>query len=99
MTLASSVRLSLLPLAALIAACGSDSATGVKPFSGPALSTIGRGTMSARYMAEVWTRGTVAYTSTWGQRGTILGNAVHIWNIGGAAPVLVDALLIEKAST
>ena len=99
MTLASSVRLSLLPLAALIAACGSDSATGVKPFSGPALSTIGRGPMNARYMAEVWTRGNVAYTSTWGQRGTILGNAVHIWNIGGAAPVLVDSLLIENATT
>ena len=55
--------------------------------------------MTARYMAEVWTRGNVAYTSTWGQRGTTLGNAVHIWNISGATPVLVDSLIVENAGT
>ena len=85
--------------ALLVSACGSDSATGVKPFTGPALSTVGRGAMNARYMAEVWTRGNVAYTSTWGQRGTTFGNAVHIWNIAGAAPLLVDSLIVENATT
>ena len=80
-------------------ACGSDAPTGVKPFSGPALSTIGKGEMTARYMAEVWTQGNVAYTSTWGQRATTFGNAVHIWNIAGASPVLVDSLLVENATT
>ena len=55
--------------------------------------------MTARYMAEVWTQGNVAYTSTWGQRATTFGNAVHIWNIAGASPVLVDSLLVENATT
>ena len=83
----------------LVAGCSSDSPTAVKPFAGPALSTIGRGSMTARYMAELWTRGNVAYTSTWGQRGTVVGNAIHIWNIAGATPVLVDSLLVENATT
>src|SRR5689334_14622183 len=84
---------------ALVAGCGSDSSTGVRPFAGPALSVVGRGDMTARYMAEIWTRGNVAYTSTWGQRGTTFGNAVHIWNIAGAKPVLVDSLIVENATT
>jgi hypothetical protein len=83
----------------MLAGCGSDSSTGLAPFSGPALSSVGRGDMTARYMAEVWTQGKVAYTSTWGQRGTAVGNAIQIWNIAGAAPVLVDSLIVENATT
>src|SRR4029453_18570862 len=92
------VLLAVSGLSALIG-CHSDSPTSVKPFGGPALSVLGRGYMTARYMAEVWTRGNVAYTSTWGQRGTTFGNAVHIWNIAGAKPVLVDSLIVESATT
>lgn len=88
--------------AGVLAACG-DSATGLRPFTGPALSSLGRGDMTARYMAEVWTRGDVAYTSTWSERITndvsVFGNAVHIWRITGAAPVLVDSLIVENATT
>jgi hypothetical protein len=85
--------------AATLSACGSDSSSGPTPFTGAALSNVGRGDMTARYMAEVWTRGNVAYTSTWGQRGQVFGNAIHIWNIAGAAPVLVDSLIVENATT
>src|SRR6185295_8837906 len=85
--------------AMVVAGCNSDSATSLKPFSAPALSSLGRGDMTARYMAEVWTQGNVAYTSTWGQRGNALGNAVHIWNIAGATPVLVDSVIVENATT
>lgn len=92
-------RLAVPALATLVAACGSDSSTGTGPFSGPALSSVGRGDMTARYMAEVWTRGNVAYTSTWGKRGLTFGNAIHIWNIAGASPVLVDSLIVENATT
>jgi hypothetical protein len=88
-----------LAFAVALAGCGSDSATGTKPFTGPALSVVGHGDMTARYMAELWTLGNVAYTSTWGQRGSTFGNAVHIWNIAGATPVLVDSLVIENATT
>ena len=53
----SSVRNACLALSALsslvLAGCGSDSATGLKPFTGPALSVLGKGNMTARFMAEV----------------------------------------------
>jgi hypothetical protein len=94
------MRLSLLTLgAAALAACHSDSSNAPAPFAGAALSSVGRGDMTARYMAEVWTRGNVAYTSTWGTRGTTSGNAVHIWNIAGTTPVLADSLIVENATT
>ena len=94
------MRLFFLTLgAAALAACHTDSSNAPAPFSGAALSSVGRGDMTARYMAEVWTRGNVAYTSTWGTRGTTSGNAVHIWNIAGPAPVLADSLIVENATT
>jgi hypothetical protein len=87
----------------LLTGCSTDSATGVRPFTGPALSVVGHGEMTRRYMAEVWTRGNVAYTSTWGARSlngvAAVGNVVHIWRIDGATPVLADSLVIENATT
>jgi len=104
LTISRTLRLVALPLAvAGLAACGSDSPTGLRVFTGPALSVLGRGDMTARHMAEVWTRGNVAYTTTWGQRSsngvTAVGNAVHLWRIDGTAPVLVDSLIVENATT
>ena len=85
------------------AACGSDSPAGLQPFTGPALSVLGRGDMTARFMAEVWTHGNVAYTSSWGARqnngASLVGNAVHVWRIEGAVPVLADSLIVENATT
>ena len=87
-------------LATLVAAgCGSDSPSGTPAFDGPPLSVIGSGRMTDRYMAELWTRGNLAYTTTWGVRGNAFGNAVHIWDISGATPLLVDSLLVENATT
>jgi len=90
---------SIVIAAGALAACDSDSTNAPAPFTGPALASLGRGNMNTRFMAEVWTRGDVAYTSTWGQRGQAVGNAVHIWRIGGAQPVLVDSLIVENATT
>lgn len=90
-------------LLSLTSAACSDSATGLKPFTGTPLSVVGRGEMTARYMAEVWTQGDVAYTSTWGFRADnglgVNGNAVHIWKIDGPSPVLTDSLIVENATT
>jgi len=95
--------ISITATACFIAGCDSDSSTGLQPFTGPALSIIGRGDMTARHMAEVWTHGDVAYTSSWGARSnngvSLVGNAVHIWRIEGTAPVLVDSLIVENATT
>lgn len=86
-------------LAAVLGGCSSDSATGTQPFTGTPLLIIGHGQTSARYTAELWTHGNIAYTSTWGQRGPNVGNAVHIWDVAGNTPVLVDSLIVELATT
>lgn len=66
------------------------------------MSVIGRGTIGARYSAEVWSHGNTVYTSTWGSRGTsfIRGNAVYLWDVTtSGSPVLIDSVLINGAGT
>ena len=93
---------SLVATVSALAACGSDSPSGLQPFSGPALSAVGHAPMFARYMAELWTRGNFAYTSTWGSRFndgvTSPGNAIHIWRIDREPIELVDSLVVENAT-
>src|SRR3982751_2124191 len=97
---ARAMRASVLALGtAGLLACRSDSSNAPAPFSGAALSSVGRGDITSRYTAEVWTRGNAAYTSTWGTRGNTPGNVVNIWNVAGATPALVDSLVVENATT
>jgi len=93
------VRFASVAVISALAACNSDSPGDPQPFAGDTLEALGRGDMTQRHMAEVWTRGTVAYTSTWGQRNGVVGNAVHIWRIDGTAPVLADSVIVENATT
>ena len=90
---------------ALTAVACSDSA-GVSPPPPPPpadssglLIVDGLGAVSSRYTAEVAVRGTTAYTSTWGRRGAMLGNAIYVWDVSGATPQLVDSALVEDAAT
>jgi hypothetical protein len=63
------------------------------------LQVLGVGEVRERYTAEVWVRGNVAYTTTWGFR-TEFGNAIKIWDIsGGAAPVLVNTVIVPGVGT
>ncbi|HSJ32994.1 MAG TPA: hypothetical protein VK933_16250 [Longimicrobiales bacterium] len=97
----------ILPLLAVVlAGCGSD-VSGPDPDPDPdpdplpvsdTLPVLGHGTIDARYTAEVAVRDDWAYTSTWGNRGAP-GNAVFIWDVSAAQPVLVDSLIIAGAST
>ena len=68
-----------------------------------ALSTDGRGIVADRYTAELWVVGNVAYTTTWGARTVdgvrSVGNAIKIWNVAGAAPALVDSVIVSDATT
>ncbi|HVD59522.1 MAG TPA: hypothetical protein VNC11_01525, partial [Gemmatimonadaceae bacterium] len=63
----------------------------------------GLGNVSDRYTAELWVVGNVGYTTTWGSRNvnsvTSPGNAIKIWNVGGAVPVLVDSVIVTEATT
>jgi hypothetical protein len=63
--------------------------------SAPKQMTVqGLGAENARYTAEVASRGTVAYTSTWGSRAGKLGNKINIWDVAGAEPKLIDSLIV-----
>ena len=98
--------LSLATLA-LLAACGSssddgtpagidDEPTGSQPET---LPVRGHGAIDGRYTAELTVRGDWAYTSTWGRRGTTIGNAVYVWDVRGATPELRDSVLVDGVST
>jgi hypothetical protein len=64
----------------------------------PALQVFGLGNETARYTAEVAARGTTAYTTTWGTK-TAAGNKINIWDVTGAAPTLVDSVIVANATT
>ncbi len=70
--------------------------TGVPVVGGTAMSVLGQGTYTRRYTAELSVRGTTAYTSTWGSRGGVRGNAIVIWDVSGAMPVVVDSVIVES---
>ena len=67
------------------------------------LPLLGTGLVTERFTAEVAAAGNVAYTTTWSTRtttqGAIAGNALKIWNVAGAAPVLVDSVIVTGART
>ncbi len=73
--------------------------TPVTPAAPAVLATLGLGAVSDRYTAEVWVRGTTAYTSTWGARGTTRGNAIKIWDVSDVSPKLVDSVIVQGANT
>jgi hypothetical protein len=64
-----------------------------------AQGTLGLGCVAERYTGELNVRGSYAYTTTWGHRGTIAGNAVKVWRVSGRYPQLVDSAIIEGATT
>ena len=94
----------ILVLAFVLSACDDDApvVTGPTPDpvrSSPTIPTIGTGTVSDRYTAEVAARGNYAYTSSWGQRsGGSPGNAVYVWNVSGATPQLVRTVVVPSAT-
>lgn len=99
-------RRAVLPLALLLAvACGGD--PGAPPTAPPdpdveapaVLPVRGLGLLSGRYTGEVAVRGTTAYTTTWGRQGSRVGDALYVWDVSGAVPVLADSAFVESAST
>ncbi|MGQ0539512.1 MAG: LVIVD repeat-containing protein [Gemmatimonadaceae bacterium] len=70
------------------------------PASGPAaLAVAGQGEVLNRFTAEVWVRGSVAYTTTWGARAGAMGNAIYVWDVAGDTPQLRDSVIVDSAST
>ena len=73
--------------------------TPVSPVTPALLLPLGLGAVNDRYTAEVWVRGSTAYTSTWGTRGATRGNAIKIWDVSGPTPTLVDSVIVPGANT
>ncbi|HEX4935385.1 MAG TPA: hypothetical protein VFV33_19525 [Gemmatimonadaceae bacterium] len=101
------LRRSLLaPIATLLAACGGsdDPPVTAPPVQNPAqpvvMTVSGRGAITDRYTAEVWVHGGYAYTSTWWCNGCqrTAGNAIFIWDVKGAAPTLVDSVIVPPVA-
>jgi hypothetical protein len=86
-------------VAVLLAGCGSDVSGPDAVPGGDTLPVLGHGRIDTRFTGEVAVRGGWAYTSTWSNRAGVPGNAVFVWDVADATPVLVDSLIVPRAAT
>jgi hypothetical protein len=80
-----------------VVACNSDNSM-LPPTGSQALAVLGQGVVTDRYTGEIWVRGNIAYTTTWGSRQAP-GNAVNIWDVSGDVPTLVNTVIVPNAAT
>ncbi len=83
---------------ALLVGCHDANKPAPATLSSPTIPTLGIGEVTERYTSELNVRSNYAYTASWGTRGTVRGNAVKIWNISAAKPVLIDSLIVQPSS-
>ncbi|MDB4908981.1 MAG: hypothetical protein JWO05_3765 [Gemmatimonadetes bacterium] len=87
------------------AGCGSSDTAGLTDsttIKAPGeLTVVGAGvrTLGGVYTAEVAVLGTTAYTSTWSFNSSSPGRKIHIWNVAGDNPVLVDSIDVGSPVT
>jgi hypothetical protein len=63
------------------------------------LTVLGCGNFTPkRTSAEIFVRGTTAYTTTWGNP-TSVGSVFYIWDVAGNAPLLVDSVKVDGSRT
>ncbi|MEO8192772.1 MAG: hypothetical protein ABI681_02900 [Gemmatimonadales bacterium] len=95
-------------VAIAVAACRGDGVgpDGTDPILTPTpfdLVAEGQGAVPERFTAELWVSGNTAYTTTWSTRVTngaqARGNAIKIWDVSAATPVLVDSLIVSGVTT
>ena len=60
------------------------------------MQTLGGCAVTSRYTGEIAVRGSLAYTTTWGQR-SLPGNVFYIWDVSGNTPGLVDSVVVSGA--
>lgn len=69
-------------------------------YNGGSLSVVGGGNnVPERFTSDLWVQNGYGYTGGWGNRGIQPGNAVKIWQVSGAAPVLVDSVITSNITT
>lgn len=92
----------------LLSACviGCNGGTADTPITVPpvlktpaTLAVLGSGEVGNRYTAEISVGGRYAYSSTWGTRSGVRGNAVFVWDVGATVPILIDSIIVADAGT
>jgi len=56
----------------------------------------GGGNVPERWGSDLWIHGQFGYSGTWGglaRNGVGFGNAIKVWNVAGAIPVLTDSIV------
>lgn len=85
-----------------LAACGGsngDTPVTPQPRTLPTLAVLGQGEITNRFSAEVSTGPRYAYSSTWGTRNSVRGNAIYVWDLINPQPTLVDSVIVADAGT
>lgn len=81
----------------------SDMTTGFWQLNPTTLQPVAGGNnVPERYGSDLWVRGNVAYTGTWGgsPRDGLRGNALKIWQLtSSGAPEIADSIVIEGINT
>lgn len=80
----------------------SDIVSGFWKLDPVTLGTLGGGNnVPERWGSDLWVSGSYAYTGTWGgtSRNGVTGNAIKIWRIDGAGPVLADSVIVPDVRT
>jgi hypothetical protein len=109
LALRSGGALGALLLLAVGAGCGSDNPAGpTQTANCPAasgastsnvLTVLGCGDFKPkRTTAEIFVRGTTAYTTTWGNASSA-GSVFYVWDVAGDTPLLVDSVKVDGART
>ena len=94
------VALIALLSAGLVAACSESTAIDLRSDAPVNLEILGQGEVVERTTTEVTAGGSYAYTGTMTRSVagvSVPGNAIKIWNVAGATPVLVDSIIVENA--
>jgi hypothetical protein len=80
-----------------------DIVTGFYRLDPTTLEVLGGGhNVPERWGSDLWIHGSYGYTGSWGgnaRNGSGFGDAIKIWDLRGAGPVLADSLIIPDIRT
>jgi hypothetical protein len=65
------------------------------------MTVLGRGVVPSanpRTTAELYVRGTTAYSTTWGNAAAV-ASVFYIWDVAGDVPLLVDSVKVDNSTT
>ncbi len=97
-----------LAVSAVMASCDGGQGTATTPVAPPppvippvvpTLAVLGQGEVTNRFTAEISAGPRYAYSSSWGTRASVRGNAIFVWDLDTPQPTLVDSVIVADAGT